>query len=339
DADRIEPTGEPSPVIEGVVVADTLANFAVASDGTLVYVAGGAQTYRRLVWVDRQGKSQPVTDILRDYRTARLSPDGQHLAVEIRDEQGATPSIWMYEFARGILSPVTFSGSDRWPVWTTDGEHLAFHSHQTGGQSLFWMPTDGGGEAEELLTGEITNSPTSWSPEGQLAYTQGGDIWLLPLEGERKPQPFLATQFEEKNAMFSPDGRWVAFTSDRSGREEVYVKAYPGEGGVVPISTDGGSEPVWAHSGKELFYRNGDKMMVVSTQTAPTFQAGRPRLLFEGAYMRSEGIRPANYDVTADGQRFLMIEEGGRPDETSVPTHIVVVLNWHEELKRLVPVE
>ncbi|MDA2924703.1 hypothetical protein MYX65_08625, partial [Acidobacteria bacterium AH-259-L09] len=179
---------------------------------------------------------------------------------------------------------------------------------------------------------------TSWSPDGKVLAFQESvgfgspfDIWLLPLEGERKPVPFLATQFNESQAMFSPDGRWIAFTSDRSGQDEIYLKAYPGPGGLVPISTDGGTQPVWARNGKELFYRNADKMMVVSIQTEPTFKAETPKLLFEGEYSYSVPSYTSNYDVTPDGQRFLMIKESQEVSQ------LTIVLNWFEELKRLVP--
>ncbi len=195
------------------------------------------------------------------------------------------------------------------------------------------MPIDGSAEAKQLTTGENTQLPTSWSPDGLVAYVEiilpDGDIWVLPLEGERETETVLATQYDERNGVFSPNGRWLAFTSDRSGQTEVYVKPYPGQGGFVQISTDGGLEPVWARSGKELFYRTGDQMMVVSVQTDTTFKAEKPRLLFEGSYRYNYTGVTSNYDVTADGQQFVMVKE-----ETS---QIHVVLNWFEELKRLVP--
>ena len=204
----------------------------------------------------------------------------------------------------------------------------------------FWMPSDGSGEAEELTTTEGGVTPHSWSPEGVLAFREGpalrSDLWVLPLEGERKPQPFLVTEFHEPHAMFSPDGKWIAFTSDRSGQDEVYVKAYPGPGGIVPISSDGGTQPMWAHSGKELFYRNGDKMMAVSLRTEPTFEAQTPAVLFEGAYSYGRSDVTPQYDVSPDGQRFVMVKAAS--DATERPlTQINVVLNWFEDLKRLVP--
>jgi len=153
---------------------------------------------------------------------------------------------------------------------------------------------------------------------------------VLSLEGERKPQEFLVTQFNERHSMFSPDGQWIAFTSDRSGRDEIYVKPYP-QGGIVPISDEGGREPIWTRDGRELFYRIGHKLMVVSVQTDPTFRAETPRLLFEGTY--SDITWTSNYDISPDGQRIVITEVM----QGSAPTQINVVLNWFEELKRLVP--
>jgi serine/threonine-protein kinase len=198
-----------------------------------------------------------------------------------------------------------------------------------------WRPADGTGQAEILAESPNILVPHSWSPDGVvLAYSEGltenGDLWVLSLEGERNPQEFLVTEFNERHSMFSPDGQWIAFTSDRSGQDEIYVKPYP-QGGIVPISDDGGSEPIWARDGRELFYRNGDKMMVVSVQTSPTFGAETPRLLFEGTYSNINWT--SNYDISPDGQRIAIPEVLGG----ATATQIHVVLNWFEELKRLVP--
>ncbi len=165
----------------------------------------------------------------------------------------------------------------------------------------------------------------------RLREPTGRDIWILPLEGERKPQPFLQTPFSEREPKFSPDGRWLAYASDESGQSEVYVRPFPkAEEGKSQISTEGGTEPVWVGNG-ELFYRNGDQMMAVDMTTEPTFGASTPRLLFEGVYIRSQG-GSAFYDVTPDGQRFVMVQA-----QETESTQINVVLNWFEELKRLVP--
>ena len=179
----------------------------------------------------------------------------------------------------------------------------------------------------------------SWSPDGQLlAFIEnnpatGQDIWVLRLD-DRKAQPFLRTRFNEGAPRFSPDGRWLAYYSDESGRKEVYVKPYPAPGGKWQISTDGGMEPVWNRNGREIFYRSGDKMMAADIASQPSFAAGKPQMLFERTYVPSTGTAP-NYDVSPDGQRFLML----KPVEQAraAPTQINVVLNWFEELKQKVP--
>jgi dipeptidyl aminopeptidase/acylaminoacyl peptidase len=189
-----------------------------------------------------------------------------------------------------------------------------------------------------LNTSQYLQAPSSWSPDGQaLAFLQvngpatGFDIWVLRT-ADHKAQPFLQTTFTETAPVFSPDGHWLAYMSNESGRYEIYVQPYPGPGGKYQISTDGGTEPVWNPKGGELFYRQGDKMMAVGVTTQPNFSAGKPRMLFEGPYLLSPQTFP-NYDVSPDGQRFLMLKATG---QAQASTQINVVLNWTEELKRLV---
>ena len=190
-----------------------------------------------------------------------------------------------------------------------------------------------------MTTSEYTQAPSSWSPDGQLlAFTEinpttGYDIWVLRM-GDRKAQPFLRTPPTKLCPRFSPDGRWLAYISDESGRYEVYVQSYPGPGGKWQVSTDGGTEPVWNRNGRELFYRSGDKMMAVDIATQPSFSAGKPRMLFEGPYLPTQTTCP-NYDVSPDGQQFLMLKPS-EPAEAA-PAQINVVLNWFEELKQKVP--
>ena len=255
--------------------------------------------------------------------------------------------IWVYDIARQTLTRLTFEGNEnQQPQWTPDGKRVTLRSIREGVPgNLFWKLADGTGAAERLTTSEFRQNPSSWSPDGQfLAFHQrpsvigfsptGRDIWILPLEGERKPRPLLRTQFNELAPKFSPDGRWLAYVSDESGRYEIYVRPFPEvEEGKWQISTDEGVEPVWAANGRELFYRNedGNRMMAVEITTEPTFRAGTPRLLFEGSYGRSSG-GSAFYDVTSDGQSFLMVQAAHEGQ-------INVVLNWFEELKRLVPTD
>jgi len=336
DADRLEMTGSPVPVLEGVQVRPGgFAQFALAADGSLVYIPVRVDSERTLVWVDRQGAVEPLAAPPRAYVHPKLSPDGQRLAVHIGE---VNSDVWVYDISRETLTRLTFEANNRWPIWTPDGKRLTFISTRAGLRNLFWKPADGSGTAEQLTTSEYPQYAASWSPDGRvLAFTEirptGFDIWVLPLEGERKPRPFLQTPARETVAIFSPDGRWLAYVSDESGRNEIYVQPYPGPGEKWLISTDGGNSPVWNPNGQELFYRNGDQMMAVEITTEPTFSAGIPRLLFEGRYFWEETDR-AVYDVTPDGQRFVMIQEG---EQDSAPPQINVVLNWFEELKQRVP--
>jgi len=342
DLGRLEIAGDSVPILQGVrQTPNGWVDYSFSGDGTLVYAPGGSGAgLSRLVWVDRQGAVEPLGTPPHVYRGPRLSPDGRRLAVQIQ----GPGDIWVYDIARETLTRLTFEGDNSQPHWTPDGKRVTWRSIRDGVPgNLFWKLADGTGAVERLTTSEFRQNPGSWSPDGQvLAFHQqpsvgssatNRDIWILPLEGERKPQSILQTQFNELAPVFSPDGRWLAYVSDESGRNEIYVRPFPEvEKGKWQISTDGGTELRWAANG-ELFYRNesGDQMMAVNITTEPTFGAGTPRLLFEGVYTRSQG-GSAFYDVTPDGQRFVMVQV----QETG-STQIHVVLNWFEELKRLVP--
>ena len=345
DLGRLEIAGASVPILQGVRQAPNgWVDYSFSSDGTLVYVPGGTGTGQfRLVWVDRQGVVEPMGAPPHNYRAPRLSPDGGRVAVTITD---TGTDIWVYDIVRQTLTRLTFEGDNQQPQWTPDGKRVTWRSIRDGGPgNLFWKLADGTGAVERLTTSEFRQNPGSWSPDGQfLAFYQqpsvgssptNRDIWILPLEGERKPQSILQTQFNELAPVFSPDGRWLAYVSDESGRNEIYVRPFPKvEEGKWQISTDGGVELRWAANGRELFYRNenGDQMMAVNITTEPTFGAGTPRLLFEGVYTRGQG-GSAFYDVTPDGQRFVMVQA----QQGAVQAQINVVLNWFEEIKRLVP--
>jgi Tol biopolymer transport system component len=219
-------------------------------------------------------------------------------------------------------------------------------SNKEGPYNIFWQLANGSGGLERLTTSDLVQTPNSWSSDGQLLAfhendpTTQRDIWVLrmgdPSSGSgqvRQAQPFLRTRFDEASPRFSPDGQWLAYASDESGRREIYVQSYPGPGGKWQISTEGGTEPVWNPNGRELFYRSGDKMMAVDIATQPSFTAGKPRVLFEGQYAPTPATLP-NYDVSPDGQRFLMLKP---VEQVQAPTQINVVLNWFEELKQKVP--
>jgi eukaryotic-like serine/threonine-protein kinase len=340
DAQRLAISGGEVPVVEGILQSTTsgVAQYSVTGSGSLVYVPGGVQaTQYKLVWVNRNGTEQPVAAPPRAYVFPRLSPDGRRLAVTI---QGQEVQLWLYDLSRETLTRFAFDGKfNTNPVWTPDGKRVVFNSNKEGPVNLFWQLADGSGGLERLTTSEYLHFPMSLSPNGQvLAFvevtpTTGYDIWTLQL-GDHKAQPFLRTPFNESVPQFSPDGNRLAYTSNETGRWEIYVQPYPSSGGKWQISTEGGAEPVWNRNGRELFYRNGDKMMAVDITTEPGFTAGKPRVLFEGHYVPPPGTTP-NYDVSPDGQRFLMIKSNEAGE--AAPAQINVVMNWFEELKRLAP--
>ena len=341
DLQRLAVSGSGIPVVEGILqyAGNGDAQYSFSSTGSLVYVPGTAQSAQlKLIWVNRNGVEQPLAAPAHSYLQPRISPDGQRIATGIGEQER---QVWVYDLARGTLTRSTFQGSNNLvPFWTPDGKRFAFTSNKEGQRNLFWQLADGSGGLERLTTSESVQIPGSWSPDGQvLAFsevnaTTGYDIWTLRLS-DRKVQPFLQTQFNEAAPQFSPDGHWLAYTSDESGRKEIYVQPYPGPGGKWQISTEGGVEPLWNRNGRELFYRSDKKMMAVEIATKPGFSAGTPKMLFEGQYVSLPTISTPNYDVSPDGQRFLML----KPVEQAqtAPTQINVVLNWFEELKQKVP--
>jgi Tol biopolymer transport system component len=338
DLARLQAVGAAVPIVEGVMqnVATGVAQYSFSNNGALAYIPGNvAATQRRLVWVDRMGAEQPIAAPTHAYRTPRVSPDGRRLAVWI-EELG--DQVWTYDLGRDTLTRLTFEGTGNGgPVWTPDGKRVAFISGVPG--NLFWQPADGSGKAERLTTSEYRQIAGSWSPDGQvLAFheagnpTTGNDLWVLRLS-DRKAQPFLRTPFNESAPQFSPDGHWLAYMSNESGRAEIYVQPYPGPGGKWQVSTDGGTEPVWNRNGRELFYRQGNRMIAVDVAMQTVFSASKPRMLFEGPYLPSAGNSP-DYDVSPDGQRFLMVKA---PEREQISSQIAIVQNWFEELKQKVP--
>ena len=338
--------GTALPVVEGVLQSPISgdAQYSFSGTGSLVYVPGGLQGVQsRLVWVSRNGAEQPLAAPVHAYLNPRLSPDGRRVAVGITEQES---QVWLYDLSRETLTKFTFEGSvNNYPAWTPDGKRIAFQSNREGPLNTYWQLADGSGGLERLTTSDVTQTPNSWSPDGQLLAvlevnpTTGRDIWVLRMGDPgtpghaRQAQPFLQTRFNESAPQFSPDGHWLAYVSDESGRYEVYVKPYPGPGGKWQISTEGGTEPVWNPKGRELFYRSGDKMMALEITMRPSFSVGKPKVLFEGAYEPTPVTFP-NYDVSPDGRRFLMLKDVGQEQS---PAQINVVLNWFEELKQKAP--
>jgi serine/threonine protein kinase/Tol biopolymer transport system component len=342
DPQRLAVTGTAVPVVEGVLQSPVTgaAQYSFSATGSLVYVSGSVQSAQsRLVWVHRDGTEQTLDAPAHSYFNPRVSPNGREVAVTVTDKEA---QIWLYDLLRETLTRLTFVGNvNNSPVWTPDGKRIAFNSNSSakGALNIFWQLADGSGGIEQLTTSEFIQAPVSFSRDGQLLCfleinpATGFDIWVLQVR-DHKAQPFLRTPFNESAPQLSPDGRWLAYISTESGRYEIYVQPYPGPGGKWQISTEGGTEPVWNPNGRELFYRSGNKVMAVEISTQPSFVAGKPRMLFEGPYLPTPLTNP-NYDVSPDGQRFLML----KPSESAeaAPTQINVVQNWFEELKQRVP--
>jgi serine/threonine-protein kinase len=331
DPERLEIEGPPARLSMEVMTLTAFgtAHFSMSRDGALAYVPGANAPQRTLVWVERNGASRPLTEIRSDYEHPRLSPDGRRIAVTTWEE-GARISI--YDLEREAITRL--SGPEGYqPIWTPDGRSVTYRSAPF---DLVSRPADGSGAIEKLASLTGAGEPSSWSPDGSvLAFTDahpssGPDIWVLSRAGGQPPRPLIQTNAAEAGGSFSPDGRWIAYDSKESGRLEVYVQPFPGPGGRWQISTEGGRQAHWAEDGREIFYRSGDKMMAVGVETEPSFRVSRPKVLFEGSYAGGvEAFGSPNYDVTPDGQRFLMI----RTEQESAPTRIHVVLNWAEELE------
>ena len=286
DVDRLEVTGGPVPLPESVneIRGTGMAQFSFSRAGSLVYVQGGF-SQSTLVWVDRQGISRPVIETRGAYSTPRLSPDGQRLAVTAVDENNQR-KVWILDLARGSQSRLTFEGDSTDPVWTPDGKTILFASTRSQFSfNIFSMPADGRGEARPMSTNDTATFPSFVSPDGKnLLFIKGLDtIGYLPLEGDGNPTILFDTPYGELFPTVSLDGRWLAYVSDESGRQQVYVRDFPDLEGKWQVSSEGGTEPLWSPRGGELFYRNGNKMMVVSVSTESTFEHGTPALLFEGA--------------------------------------------------------
>jgi dipeptidyl aminopeptidase/acylaminoacyl peptidase len=344
-------TGSPEPVLDGLLMGFSLgsylAHFAVADNGTLVYVSGPlVATGSRLVRVDRSGNAAPLGQVEEGTLFGpRFSPDGSRLAMWSRIS-GEPGQVWVRDLDRGTFTRLTLEGDGYWPVWSADGRRIAFPSFRDSSPvvNLAWIEADGSRGAEWLTQSELSEQPTTWTPDGRTLIYHRNDhpetAWdvmaLEPAEGG-EPRVLLGSRFNEGLADISPDGRWLAYASDESGRSVVYVRSYPDLERKWQISTSGGIEPAWSRDGTELFYRyeDGLRMMAVPITTEPDFFPGRPELLFEGEYLPSPGWG-RNFDVAPDGQSFVMVEQVLPKD---IKAELQVVVNWFTELAELAPAE
>jgi len=330
----LEVTGDPIPVLANVLVnqGSGASHFAFSSDGTIVFLQSTGSSENTLFLVNRQGEREALATKTR-LTNPVFSPDGKSLAVTASEYAGFEElKTWIYDFSRATFFPLAFEGNAVGSIWKPNGKELTFTTANSGG-NIFQIPLDGGGVAEQITKGESLKWPGSWSPDGKLLAfqeeSQGNwDIRVLALESGEESQPFLGTQFDENSPEFSPSGSWIAFTSDSSGQYEIYAKPYAREGGIVRISTEGGVSPKWAANGMALFYRNGNKILVVEIQGEQELRLGLPKVLFES----DDNLR--DFDVSPNGYQFALIR-----NNEALHTQINVTLNWFEELKRLVPTD
>ncbi|MGB5661546.1 MAG: hypothetical protein WBO54_18905, partial [Thermoanaerobaculia bacterium] len=338
DLDRLEFEGEPRPLVEGVVAMSgaAIAAFSVSQQGLLAYQIGGGDLTTQLAWYNREGARLKTVGDPAFHSGPSLSPDQRRAAVTVGDGETGAGDIWIYDLDRDVRSRFTFDPSeDVGAVWSPDGDRIIWASSRVADFDLFGKDVEGAGTDEELLVEPVVNLPMSVSPDGRfVAYVKGlgggvanSDLRILPLEEGTEPYDFVATEFNEWAAQFSPDGRWVAYQSDESGRPEIYVTTFPDAGRKWQVSTDGGAQPRWRGDGRELYYLTpAAKLMVAEVDpTGAGFQIGELIELFDTPRLQN-GV--FDYDVTSDGEGFLMNTVG---DSAFEP--ITLVVNWTAELE------
>ena len=343
DLERLEVRGTPAQVLEKIAYSPGTgtAQLDFSQKGTLVYRSGGAEEdapSATVQWLDGTGKTQPLLAKPDGYGYPRLSPDGKRLAV-------FTGDIWIYEWQRDTMSPLTFGGAFA-PVWSPDGRYIVFRA--PGG--IFWTRSDGAGKPQPLTQSKNLQVPYSFTPDGkrlvfqELNATTGFDLWTVPVESDSsglqagKPELFLQTKFNERSPVFSPDGRWLAYSSDESGTYQVYVRTFPGApsglGGKWQVSNSGGVQPEWSRNGRELFFRTEDRRIMVASYTVKgdSFVADRPRVWSEKPLANVGGM--TSYDVAPDGKRIAAIMPAEGPEDQKAQDHVIFLQNFFDEVRR-----
>ncbi|MGH9775892.1 MAG: protein kinase domain-containing protein [Candidatus Acidiferrales bacterium] len=350
DPARLQVKGAAAPVAEDILENPRIGagQYAISDDGSLVYIAGGV-TYgeHELVFVDKTGATRSLTATKRPYEDFTISPDGKFIATTI---EGQVTDTWIHDIARDTETRFTSGVENRDPTWTPDGKRIAYGGFKKGKYGVYWRPLDGSAPEVTLLTSDKPVYAWSWSSDGRvLLYEElsagiNYNLGILPMNDREHPRLLFSPQHNVNSAALSPDGDWIAYDSDESGRPEVYVAPYPRLAPRERISTEGGLRPVWAPDGRELYYRTvasveellrralaqRSRVMAVPIETKPTFKAGTPHMLFEGPFFESGH----DFAVTPDGRGFILIRESASQSD---PNEIHIVLNWFEELKQRVP--
>jgi serine/threonine-protein kinase len=338
--------GNPVPVVEGVRMSGPTgaAHYAVAADGSLVYVSGTSATIgpRTMFWVDRQGRQEAINLPPRAYAYARLSPDGTRVALDVRDQQN---DIWIYDLTRETLQRLTTDpGLNRFSAWTPDSKRVAFSAAREGAvENIYWQAADGSGAPERLSVSGTTQAPLSFSPDGKrlvfiTPLNPPYNLGVLSLD-ERKEALLLDTSFDESNGELSPDGRWLAYQSSESGSAQIYLAPFPDvHASKRQVSTGGGTRPLWSQDGRELFYYvSPGTIMAVPVTPGADLTLGRPAVVVKGTNAEP-GYAGRHYDVSPDGKRFLLMKDVETSETTKPPpTEIRLIRNWVTELERLVP--
>ena len=335
DLQRLAPQGNPVQIVN-----ERVAEFAVSDEGTLVYAPSTRRADTTVVWVDRHGRVEALGTPPRAYLYPRLSPDGTRVALDVRD----TPDrdIWMWDLRRKTLERFTVDpAGNPLMAWSPDGRRLVFGSDRFGATNLFVQAADGSGNAERLLVSDRIQMPLSFAPDGRLLFSeevpgQGRNVQALSLDGSRRVDALTASAANELNAEVSPDGKLLAYDSNESGQFEIYVRPYPNvSDSRWKVSVQGGRQPLWSPDGRELFYRDfSGAVMSARVASAPTFMPGEVTKIIDGAGYEGSGAMGGGrtYDVSRDGQRFLLIKSFENSDPAS--TSFVVVVNWPEELRQ-----
>jgi Tol biopolymer transport system component len=349
----LETTGQPVPVLEDVQSSPGTGagQFAASAGGTLVYLPGGVRSLEvPIEWMDRSGRTVLLREMRSDWSNPSFSPDGKQLAMDLASS-GGSPDVWIYDWIRDTPTKLTFGGVNAKPIWTPDSRRIVFSStRDSAAANLFWQRADGSGEVLRLAESKNLQVAGSWHPSGKLlafaeqSSTTGWDILILPVDGDEtsgwkigKPTVFLNGPSNEQEPMFSADGRWLAYFSNESGRAQVYVRAFPGPGGLQQISNEGGTFPAWSRTRPELFYRDAiNSLMMVApySSAGDSFRAEKPRVWAPTPVLPRPRLRP--FALHPDGER-VAIASATQAGVDVKQDKVVFIFNFFDELRRLAP--